>query len=160
MKISTQAEIERDEVGSPDVDYGRIVGLREFAQMVLEDGHYTTYFAPYIYDENGEAAKNPLYSIAYEPLRLMFSRLLRLGIMTEDEIRRFRGKVHGTVQRCHSLAKSRFEHYIIDSMEKYLGTVVGSHTLKGFFFRALTENRKTLRFLRGEEEKKRWSIFR
>ncbi len=142
-----------------DVDYSKLVQLKEFGAMLLEDGSFQTYFSPRVYvekdDGNMVAIDNPLYSVAYEPLRLFFSRLLRLGNMTESDKIVFRGQVHLAAQRCYTMTKKRAEHFIIKSMEDFLGDVVCSQASGGFFLRTLYENTKTLKLLNPAMEKKK-----
>lgn len=147
------AEIQAREVA--DIDYGNLVKLREFSQMVLEDGKYQIYFSPYLEDGNGNLVVNPKYSEAYAPLELMFSRLLRLGNMTPKEVLMFKRALHGTVQQARVLAKTKLEHFIINSMEKYIGWTVTIHSRNGNTLKALTENKKTLSLISGNLKKKK-----
>lgn len=153
VKIQEASDLRTHEAVD-NVDYSRIIDSREFALMVLEDGSYLAYFIPLL--ENGQP--NQLYSPAYEPLRLLFSRLLRIGQMTEDEVRKFKRDVHRMAQRAHVLAKTRREHYIIKSMETWIGWTVLGHARHGFFLKTATESRATKRLIIGGEKKK--SFFR
>lgn len=153
VETQTKGDIEVNEALRDDAMGGN---LREFYDLVLTEDKYSIYFTVFQNElVEGKLVYNPLYSPAYEPFRLFFSRLIRLGLMTEEDVWRWKQDVHSTAQRCYVLAKTRLEHFIIDSMEKYLCTVIPTHAMQGHFFKTLTTNRKILQMFRGEEEKKR-----
>ena len=147
LDMQEEVEIESREAG--DMDVGSVFGSLPFDARVLEDEKIVRNF----FDHEG-----PFFNPVFLPLLPYVSRTLALTRMTEEEIRDFKQNVDLKLEQCVTMAKDRFTIAILESLADYIKWRITA-ARRGFLLGQLTEHRKTLRLIRGEEKKSRWRLW-
>jgi len=143
QKNAEQEVVESQDAGNLEDVYRQIA----FDQRVLDDETIDFLFFDY---------RSPYFSEAYLPLKPYMSRLIAIGRLTEQEIRRFRADLKLAVDDAMTLSHSKLEYKISKHIGNHIKWKVIGCARLGFLLRSLTENRKIISLLRGEEKKGRW----